>query len=69
MGILEFFLLVLLVVLAGAGTIWVIGYWAPNHPLLIDKIIWFVVIAIIVGTLIVAFGLLGHDPQIPRLRG
>ena len=68
MGVMEFFFLVLIVVLAAAGTIWVLNYWAPSHPAIVDKIIWFVAIAIVVVTLIVAFGLLGHDPKIPSLR-
>ena len=41
---------------------------APSHPGIIDKIIWFVVILVIVVLLANAIGLLGYDPQIPRLR-
>lgn len=68
MGIVEFFILVIVTVFAGAGTVWIIGYFAPTHPLLIDRIVWGVVIIIIVAALVIATGLLGHDPQIPRLR-
>ncbi len=68
MGVFELFFLIVVVVLAGALAVWLIGYWAPGHPGIIDKAIWFVVIAVIIVALINAFGLLAHDPQIPRLR-
>lgn len=68
MGVLEFFFLVIVVVLGAALTQWVIGYFAPAHPLIIDKILWGVAIVIIIFALVVATGLLSMDPQIPRIR-
>ena len=39
-----------------------------SHPAFIPVVIWAVVVIIIVVTLARALGLLGMDPQIPRLR-
>ena len=68
MGVLEFFILVLVVVVLAALTVWAIGQFAPGTPPLIIKIVWGVAVLIIVVVLIQALGLMGHDPQIPRLR-
>lgn len=68
MGVIEFFILCVVTVVLGALTVWAIGYFTTSHPAVIDKIIWGVVILIIVVALVQAVGLLGIDPQIPRLR-
>ena len=68
MGIAEFFILAVVVVLLGWLAIFAMGQLAPGHPATIDKIIWFVVIIVILITLLNAMGLLGYDPRIPRLR-
>jgi len=68
MGVIEFFILVLIVVFLGWVTVWALGYFMPSHPAIIDKIVWGVVIVFVLWTLASAFGLLGRDPQIPRLR-
>ncbi len=67
MGVFELFAAIVFVVLLGAGTVWLIGYWSPTHPPIIDKAIWFVVIVIVAAFLITAFGLTKYDPQVPRL--
>ncbi len=69
MGIIEFLILVLCVVLAAACVIWAINYFAPSPvPAFIPKIIWGLVIVVLLFTLLSATGILGHDIQIPRLR-
>ncbi len=67
MGIVEFFLLCVVVVLCAAGAIWVIGFFAPGHPPLIDKWIWGVACLVILVALVQATGLLKHDIRIPSL--
>jgi hypothetical protein len=68
MGVIEFFILVLIVVFLGWVTVWALGYFMPGHPALIDKVVWGVVIVFVLWTLFSAMGLMGHDPQIPRVR-
>ena len=68
MGVIEFFVLCVVVVLMAALAIWVIGYFAPVHPALIDKLIWGVAVVVILVALVQAVGLLKYDPQIPRVR-
>jgi hypothetical protein len=67
MGVLELFFYIVIVVLIGWGAVWLVGYLAPGHPAIIDKLIWLVVIVIV--TLASAFGLTAVDPRVPRLRG
>jgi len=68
MGIIEFFGIVIGCVVLAWIAVWVLGVLAPGHPATIDHIIWGVAVLIIVVTLARAMGLLGYDPQIPRLR-
>lgn len=68
MGVIEFFVLVVIVVVLGWVAVWVLGKLAPGHPAIIDNIVWIVVVLIILVTLANAVGILGRDPQIPRLR-
>jgi hypothetical protein len=67
MGIIEFFILVAVAVGLGWLLIWGLGYFAPGHPGIIDKIIWGVVIVVIIFALVQATGILRHDPQIPHI--
>jgi hypothetical protein len=67
MGVVEFFVFCVIVVLLGWLAVFALGNLAPGHPAIIDKIIWFVVVLIIVVVLAQAMGLTGHDPRIPRL--
>jgi hypothetical protein len=68
MGIVEFFVLLLVVVIFAALTVWAIGKFAPGTPALVTNIVWGVAIVIIVVTLLRATGIIGMDPQIPRIR-
>jgi hypothetical protein len=68
MGLFEFLLFVVVVVLAVAAAVWVIGYLAPDHPKVIDKGLWVLAVVIVLLVLARALGLFGHDPQIPRIR-
>jgi hypothetical protein len=67
-GVIEFFLIVIACVVLAWLAVWALGFLAPGHPAMIDHIIWGVAVLIIVVTLARAMGLLGYDPQIPRLR-
>lgn len=68
MGILEFFALVIVVVLGAALTTWVIGFFAPDHPTIIDRIVWGLAVMLILWALVSATGLLALDPKIPSIR-
>ncbi len=65
MGIIAFFLLIVLVCALAALTSWAISYFAPSAPGVIHKIIWGVAILIIVVVLLRALGV--QDVAIPRL--
>jgi membrane associated rhomboid family serine protease len=67
MGVIEFFVLCVVVVLMGALAVWAINYFAPSHPAIVDKIIWGVVIVVILFALVQATGILGRDPRIPHI--
>lgn len=68
MGIIEFFIFCVVVVVAGGLCVLAMKYFSPDHPRFIDNIVWGVVVLVILYTLVQATGLLSHDPQIPRLR-
>lgn len=67
MGVIEFFILCVVLVALGYLTVLAAEKLAPNHPKIIDGIIWFVVVLVILVTLSNAMGLLHYDPQIPRV--
>lgn len=66
MGVIEFFLLCILVCVLAAAAVWAIGYFAPGTPAIVPKIIWGVAIIIIVVALMRALGVV--DVPMPRLR-
>jgi hypothetical protein len=68
MGLIEFLILILIVMVLCAVATWAIRSFAPGTPPLITNLIWGVAILIVLVALLNATGLLGHDPQIPRLR-
>jgi hypothetical protein len=68
MGLFEFLIVVVLVVFACWLAVYAVGYLAPGHPAIIDKLIWGVGIVIILVLFLQATGILAHDVQIPRLR-
>jgi hypothetical protein len=67
MGIIEFFILCFVVVLFAGLLTWGLGQLVPDHPALIDRVIWFVAVVVILFALIQATGILGHDPRIPHV--
>lgn len=67
MGIIEFFIIVIVVCVCAAA-VWLIQYAAPGTPGIVYKIIWGVAILLILVLLFNALGLARFDPQIPRVR-
>lgn len=67
MGFVEFLILCAITVAIAYAAVWLLGYFLPGHPAIVDKIIWGVAILIIVMQLLKATGLLSHDPQIPKV--
>ncbi len=67
MGLIEFLVTTLVAVVIGYLFILAMGYFAPGHPAIIDKIVWGLVIVIIVVMLLRATGLLHYDPRIPHV--
>lgn len=68
MGLFAFLLVAVVVVLACAAAVWVIGYLAPSHPAIVDKLIWVLCVVILVIVLAQATGIFSHDVMIPRVR-
>ena len=68
MGVIELFVYIAVVVMIGWVCVWGLGQLAPGHPGIIDNIIWFLVVLMIIFAVADATGLVGRDPQIPRLR-
>ncbi len=68
MGVIEFFVICLVLVVLGYLATRAMAMLAPGHPPIVDAIIWFVVIFVILMLLAQATGILGYDPQIPRVR-
>ena len=48
--------------------VWCIGQFLPGAPAVVSKLIWGIAVLIILITLAQAFGIMGHDVMIPRLR-
>jgi hypothetical protein len=68
MGLFEFLIIAVVVIFACWLAVFALGYIAPGHPPVIDRIIYGVGILIILVMLLQATGILAHDIQIPRLR-
>lgn len=66
MGLIEFFIVVVLVMVFAAICVAALEYFAPGHPIVVDRIVWGVAILVIVASLAQAVGLLKYDPIIPR---
>jgi len=66
MGLIEFFIIVIVCcVLAWAAT-WAAKYF--EAPAFVPIVIWAVACIVILVTLARALGIMGIDPQIPKLR-
>lgn len=68
MGVIAFLIVAVLVVLACAAAIWILGQLAPGHPAIVDTIIWVLAVLVLVLLLAQVTGLLSHDIPIPRVR-
>lgn len=71
MGMIELFTIIAAAVIIGVLFVWGLKTFTPDTakpPEYIYKIIWGVVVLVIFVTLLHAFGLLGVDPQVPRIR-
>lgn len=68
MGLIEFFIIVVVCCFLAWAACWLVSRFAPGAPPFVPMVIWAVAIIIIVVTLAKALGLYGIDPQIPRLR-
>ncbi len=68
MGLFQFLVIAVGVVLVCYAAIWIMGQLAPGHPAIIDTLIWVLAVVILVLILLQATGLVGHDVPIPRIR-
>ncbi len=68
MGLFQFLLIAVVVVLACAAAIWLLNNLAPGHPPIVDTLIWVLAVVILILILAQATGLLSHDVPIPHLR-
>lgn len=68
MGLIEFFIVVIICCALAAVACWLLAKFVPGTPPFVPVVIWGVACLIILVTLAKALGLYGIDPQIPRLR-
>ncbi len=67
MGLFQFLLIAVVVVVVCAAAIWLMGQLAPSHPAIIDTLIWVLAVVILVLILAQATGIFSHDVAIPRV--
>jgi len=68
MGLFEFLIIAVVVIFACWLAVFALGYIAPGHPVVVDRIMYGVGIFIVFVLLLQATGILSHDVAIPRLR-
>jgi hypothetical protein len=68
MGIIEFFIIVFVCCVLAFLINWALAKFAPGTPAIVPMVVWGVAVLIILVTLARAMGLMGIDPQIPRIR-
>lgn len=68
MGLIEFFVIVIVCCALAAVACWALSHFVPGTPAFVPVVIWGVACFIIVVTLFKALGLWGIDPQIPRIK-
>jgi hypothetical protein len=66
-GLVAFLVFAIIVCVIAYAAVWLLGYLAPGHPGVIDRVIWVLAVVIIVWKLLAAMGVLGHDIMIPRV--
>jgi hypothetical protein len=59
-------LTIVVIVLVCWAAVWVIGFLAPGHPAMLDRLIWVLRVVVVVLVLIQAFGIM--DVPVPRVR-
>jgi hypothetical protein len=67
MPLLTLLIYIVIVVLLVYLAVWVLGKLAPEHPPIVDNILWVVCVLIIVLMLLQAFGVMGSGPRVPQL--
>jgi len=67
MGLIEFFVLVVLCCILAAVACWALKKFASDTPSFVYAVIWGVACLIIIVALVHALGLVGYDPKIPRV--
>ena len=67
MGVIEFFVIVVVVVVMAGLAVLAMKHLSPEHPAYFDKLVWGVALLIIIAVLVSAIGLLKYDPRIPSL--
>ena len=67
MSLFALLLYIVIAVLLGYLAVWVLGQLAPEHPGIIDRVIWVIVVLVIVVVLLQALGLVGGGPMVPRI--
>ncbi|HJR00283.1 MAG TPA: hypothetical protein VKA83_01510 [Methylomirabilota bacterium] len=68
MGLIEFFVVVIVCCLLAWLVCYVLSHFMPGTPAFVPMVVWGVAVLLILVTLLKALGLWGIDPQIPRLR-
>ena len=68
MGLFAFLLTVVVIMFLCWLAVYAVGYLAPGHPAIVDKLIWGLGIVIVLVMFLQATGLIDHDVAIPRLR-
>ncbi len=67
MGLIAYFLLVVVVALVAQVTVKLIHQFAPSAPEVVSTLVWLAAIAVLLMVLLRAIGLLNHDIPIPKL--
>jgi len=67
MGIVEFFVVTVIVVFLCWLAVTAANYLAPGHPAIVDKLLWAVGILVIVVLFLRATGLMDYDVRIPHV--
>lgn len=68
MGLFEFLIVAVIIMIACALAVLALRTFAPNHPAYVEGLLWGVGVFIILAILANAAGLLKYDVPIPRLR-
>jgi len=67
MGLLAFVIFVFIVLAIAWCGIWLLNTFLPEHPAIVDKLIWALALFIILFKLLQVTGIMSHDPVIPHV--